>query len=174
MFYIADKMSNKILSFEEFSISESLRPLRIDYGTDLKNEEWNSVEDIKWTFIKYDRYFYCIIIDHGQIGFATSQFFDQKKMGVWENIPKYFDFDERKTSSAAKVFSHVFYVIIAGIKKYNIPLFFFSAQHPALGNVYKRMVEKNKYFLDAVDKAGFQSEGEIEGKFIFKKKGTNE
>lgn len=167
--WIKDKFSVKYLSFEEFCLSESLRPMSIDYGTDLKNELWHINGSIYWTFIKYNEYYYCIVIDDGQIGFAAGEFFDGSLYDDFNNVVRYFDFEERKTSSAVKVFAYIFYVILQGTQKYNLNKFWFSAQHPALGNVYQRMVDKNPYFMDSVKKAGFEYMGQNNGKYEFKR-----
>lgn len=172
MFWTKDKFSNKFLNFEEFCLSESIRPMSIDFGTDLKNKEWNvsQNEEVCWTFFKFQKYFYCVMIDGFQVGFATSEFFDERILKKLNKVTELFDFEERKTSSAASVFSFVFFVALQGIEEYNIPRFWFSAQNPSLGTVYSKMIGKNKYFMNAIENAGFEYTGEKEGKFNFRRK----
>lgn len=172
MIYMRDKFSSKILSFNEFCISESLRPMYIVYGTDLKNKEWNysSENETYWTFIKNDKYFYCIILSkEGDVGFATSEFFDQKFLSKWTNVLDFYSFDERKTSSALKVFSYVIFVILEGANGFKLDTIYFSGQHDALGKVYERMVKHNKYFLDSFKEAGYVYDKEENGKYYFRR-----
>jgi hypothetical protein len=171
MFFSKDKFTGKILSYKEFCLSESFRPLYIEYGTDLKNEEWYSDDEHFWTFVKYEKYYYCVVIDvYGDVGFATSDIFDKSIFSKWNGITDTFDFDERKTSSASKVFCYAMYVILQGLKEFNIREFKFSGQHAALGKIYKTVVSKNKYFLDSLKKEGYYFDREEDDEFYFKLK----
>lgn len=145
--YFDDKFSDRWLKFDEFCISESLRLMYINYGTDLSNKEWNVTNDEKlhWTFFRFEEYFYCVTVeDDGQVAFATSVVFDKEKLSRWRNVPLVFRFDEKKTSSASKVFSFALFVIVQGCKEFNINEFFFRGQNPSLGKIYSRMVYRNK------------------------------
>jgi len=171
MFWGRNNISGEYMKFKEFCLSESFRPLFIEYGTDLSNREWYSDEEQHWTFIKYEKYFYVVVVDiHGDVGFATSEVFYKKIFNKWKVIEQTFDFEERKTSTASKVFSYVMFVILKGLEEFNINEFKFSGQHAALGEIYKRVVNKNKYFMKAIEEARFYFDREEDGEFYFRRK----
>jgi hypothetical protein len=176
MFWTRDKFNYGFLSFYEFCISESLRPMNTKFGTDsyFMNEEWfkqygSDGKHIYWTFFRYEKYYYCVVLDGGNIGFATADVFDNTKINNYLLVKDMFNFNSRDTSSASKVFSYVIFVAIQGIKKFNWKEFYFYAQQPALGSIYKRMVYNNKFFLDSLKKEGFVFDREENERYYFKK-----
>jgi hypothetical protein len=165
----SDKFTGRRLTFSEYCLSESLRPIKTVFGTDLHNHKWYNKEDLYWTFFKTERYYYCVTLENGQVEFATSDIFDEENFSNWFNVAEAFDFDERKISSASKIFSNVMYIVIQGLNTFDIDEFYFYGYSPALGTLYQRMVYHNKFFLDSIKDNRFIFDREEDNKYFFKR-----
>lgn len=165
------------MNFHDYILSESIEPVKIEFGTDFKNEQWHSSANILYTFFKRkdfsidDLYAkankfpnerpYVIIIDRhnpvADVGFATGDYTpkDIAKLKDHLIMIDYFDFGLRKTSKALKVINNVFYVLIKGFKKFNLHEVSFKGANSDLIYTYDQML-KNKIFLKKLNSLGFE------------------
>jgi len=142
------------------SLLESIGPVKTDFGSDLKNNEWVDIIDVvktkknpmsssrkqlMFTFTQIDNYFYQIYLINNstwyELGFATSRKFDSSNPLSKENVES---FDKNRTNDARifSVFNRVFYISLEGLKKFNIDRVAFQGADIGLGKLYSRMMKQ--------------------------------
>ncbi len=162
--------NGKIFSFKNYLLSESIKPKEIKYGINYPlydNYIIKNVNNVYLTSFLFDEKIYTVIIDNeNSVGFHFSEIPNKEK--------DYFDIisvdtsgkDARNNSSAIRVFSFVFFIILEFIEKYNLKMVKFDAAHKSLGIVYDKMV-KNKFFYKEFQDRNFIFKGKIEDEYIF-------
>ena len=161
---------DNFLTFREYLLSESIRPIATNYGTDIdnnfSNNEWLIKGDNIYTFTEINNHFYCILLknisdDMYEIAFATSEF--------KTDDPKDYTVDRHKTQKILYVFGSLLYIFLEGIKQNkHINYIVFEAANAALGKAYDKIV-KNKWLLDSLKDIGFEYEGILGDYYTFKK-----
>lgn len=158
-----------VMLFRDYILSESIRPRYTEYGTDLKNRQWNHHNEGYFTFYEGEQYIYCVMItDKGNVGFFTSN----KDVDVSNiKLPRSvfdsgFTFEKRTTERYLKTFNRSFYVILEGVNKFKIDEVKFSGADINLSITYESLV-KNKFFLDVMRQEGFEYKGFILGDHTF-------
>ena len=120
----------KIMNFIEFTtLSESIEPVAIAYGTDYYNKEWNVYNEFKCTFYTYKNRSYCVVIAGDNVGFMTADHIVSiEKIHELSDIDD-FGFDRVRVSEACRTFNHFFYIIynICFYTIYNFKIERFSA-----------------------------------------------
>lgn len=152
-------IEDKILSFQEYCLTESIAPKKTAYGTndDADNKVIENVYEALITFFKSNGIVYAVLIksynDGVVVGFGAS---DVKNSFI-KNLKAFTDKRTNGLSGglAAQTFSKVFYVLVEIIKKKKLdyPLYF-SGADPRLGILYDAVV-KNKFFIEELKKLGY-------------------
>jgi len=170
----------KILTFEEYILSEAVKPketsygTNYDYGTPLLND-MNISDDmfgdlvVSTGFISKGMIYIVSILKTGEIAFISEEVNNSK--GSYSN-DSIFSSDNTKNKSlhALEVFSKVLYVIIKLLKEYPKDKVFFKAGTNAkLDRIYHSIV-KNKVFTESISATGFKLI-KTEGPDIIFKKG---
>jgi hypothetical protein len=154
----------RLLSFEEYLMSESFRPVEIQHGTnkDANNLEFGVQGESIYTLFKLNGVYYCVQyrVSDGRIGFGGSDQYSTQ-------LKDYPDSPIR-TKNAFKVFNHVFYIVSLMIKSYNLSKFIFTGARDGLIVVYSKMPH-NKSFTGELNKLGFEYKGNDNGTFIYGK-----
>jgi hypothetical protein len=91
--------------------------------------------------------------------------------GVSDNNTSDLDYysDERFiTSHPMAVFGKVFFILTHIITKTNTSFVKFDSANVALGRIYDKLV-KNKFFIKALTKLGFEYDGNVDGYYTFTK-----
>lgn len=156
--------NGNFISLSDFCLSESVRPSQIKFGTnsEMDNNKFISDTRMSLSFFKFDSAFFMVAFDKtdSMVAFGVSE---KHSLDPYD----YSD-DRKKTSKALKVFGHVLYVIME-LVKHDKPRFIkFESANPALGSVYDRMV-KNKFVSKYISDFGYEYDGLVEGKHIYKK-----
>lgn len=162
--------NGNIISFRDYLLSESIKSKIISYGTNYKeydNKKIENINSIKLTSFIFEDKVYTIIIDNSNsVGFHFSELPD-KEIDYFEIIKVDTSGKAvRNSSSAIKVFSYVFYVILEIADKFNLKELKFSAEHLSLGKVYDNLV-KNKFFIDELKSKNFNFIGKKDDEYIF-------
>jgi hypothetical protein len=146
----------KILSFTQFIMSESIEPVETLYGTDYQNKNWIVHGTFRVTFYKSDKYSYAVIIDGFNIGFMVADnIVPIEDLSDIENLGELFSFEKKKRSEALRTFNNFFYIILEGIKKFNLNNVHFNTDDADLGSVYNKIV-KNPFFNRQLNKVGLK------------------
>ena len=155
----------RVLSFGEYLMLESFRPTPIPFGTneDANNLEFNSQMLSIYTLFKLYNLYYCVqfSLTDGRVGFGASEFYSQF-IGDYPDSPV-------GTKNAFKVFNSVFYILSVLIEKYNVSEFRFTGARDGLIVVYSKL-HHNKFFINELNKLGFEYKGEDRGDFIYGRK----
>lgn len=160
--------NGEIISFSEFLMSESIVPMKTEFGTDISASD-GTIGDVGgllyWTVIKHKDFFYMLYYSKKSniSGFGFSDSWNGDFRGEME---KFTSGSKNLGASAIKVFGNIFYVLIKLIEKSNGKVVKFDAADMKLGKVYDRMV-KNKPFLNTIKKEGWTFQGKRDGFYIF-------
>lgn len=144
----------------------------IAFGTDLKNSQWHTDSKQMWTFFTYEKLYYVVIIalQGGNIAFATSNVFDEKKHSDSNSMYDDFTLKERETTtSPLKIFSFALNIAFKGLKKLDKKKFEFYGQSDKLASIYKRIVHDNKSFKKLLHDNLFMLYDEKYGVYKFQK-----
>ena len=164
------KRPQKIMGFIEFiSLSEAISPVQVDYGKNYKDHQWYEFGDSKLTFYAYRNRAYCVVIDDGDVGFMSAEGVpDVSELGA--NTIEEFGFDRTKSNHACTTFNQFFYIILQGIKRFDLSDVSFKGADSGLGNLYSKVV-KNPFFLKQLNTLGFDYHYDSrEDKHIFVKR----
>ena len=156
------------MSFRSFIMSESIEPVKTDYGTDYQNKKWIVADNVMLTFYKTKTNACCVIIDNGNIGFMTAENIPTPEELANTDIGELFSFDKRKRSNALKTFNYFFYIILEATHKFNLPVLYFNPADKELGDVYDRIV-KNPFFRQKLKDAGFEYIGMKNNNYLIKR-----
>lgn len=161
-------VDDKVLSFSDYVMCEpiSFKNKNINYGIDeeFKNKKWFIFKkDLHYTFLKIKEDLYCVtfIESSGNISFsrAIKPSIDISLIGNLEYMDEVFKDDRHETRNILKFFGIIFWVLVEGIKKYNLKKFRFDPANEALSLAYDKMV-KNKYLLKELEEVGFNYAGD--------------
>jgi len=147
---------DEFLTFKEYFLSESIKPLKTEYGSNpslFNNSRYVIYKgNIRGTcFIDNDLLYAVQYSDDGEIAFGVSS----KIPKTEQELLKISFTDERITSkSALKVFNKIFYVLIDIIVLLDKKLIYFSSANESLFSLYSAMT-KNKYFNAELNKIGY-------------------
>ena len=153
-----------MMSFREFCLSEAIVPKQTSYGINANLNDQQTFEHSGYVLsIFEDNGMYYVAGLHrmtGEVVFGASS----KKSF---DLRDYTD-NRTQTRNALSVFSKVLHVVSQIGQSINVSYMRFDSANPALGSVYDRMV-KNTYFLQAINKLGYEYQGKFEGEHIFKR-----
>lgn len=168
MSFVYDK--GEIKTSREYLLSESIQPVVTEFGVDLRDRQWVSVNGGKYTFFKdgsKEIYYMVLLHDTGEVGFGSSdKWIDPYNMAQLQK--EFSGGKKQKSGNALRVFNNFFYVVMEGVKKYNVKKVFFDAEDPQLGFIYRKVVS-NKYFLGKMRDLGFNYVGKSNEDFVFER-----
>lgn len=128
-------------------LNEIVKPIKVEYGTDYKNTQWDSSHNTHETLFKYDDLKYQVVIDNGEVSFYV---FDEKNQSFNMNptLIKHI---------SSPIFSRVIYIMFEGLNKFNINSFYFLASNTndGLKSFYDK-ITKNSLFIDMMASNGFK------------------
>jgi hypothetical protein len=157
------------MTYSEFLLSESVSPVKTNYGTDLSNEEIIFENDQHFTFFKMKDLYYLVGVNSktGEIYFGTSDTFDTESE---DNIDNFDDTKRGTNKLSLRVFNNVFYVLLEILKDISdIKKLYFNGANKDLENTYSLIV-KNKFFLEKLKELGYNYKGKIDNNFTFRRK----
>jgi hypothetical protein len=156
--------SGTLLSFDEYLILESFRPIEVQYGT---NKETNNLEfgvqnESIYTLFKLNEVYYCVqySVTTGRVGFGGSDKYSSD-VGDYPDSPI-------RTKNAFRVFNHVFYILKLIIENYSVSEFKFTGARDGLIVVYSKL-HHNKFFVNELRELGFEFKGDDKGTFVYGK-----
>lgn len=162
MFVVED---NKLLTFSEFLVSESIKPKIVDYGTDLNNKEWKRLNYNSYiTAFKSSGLIYIVFYRNGYIGLFSGKvepFDNLEYIDSFEDLINVYNMDRTNTSEGIIIFNKAFYVFVQIIKLYNPKQILFDGNDKDLGGMYEKIVQ-NKFFLNQIKELGYCYVGKIE------------
>jgi hypothetical protein len=171
------RYNNRIYSFSEFLLSESIKPKKTPYGlnfSDFNDSEIHEGGFLATCFLhpEQEEGILVAILETGECSFGTFllQNFNADS-SVLDFIEVLSDKKKSNGSPGLKIFNSVFYVLLEIIKKFDLNKIYFNASNKDLGNAYERMV-KNEYFLQELEHIGFFYRNENENHIFTKGKGT--
>lgn len=158
--------NEKMLSFSEFCLSESISPKKVPYGTNSKidNLKFDKNDNILYTFFESQNNFYLVTFLESsdkqsvEIGFGVS---DQFSKNLYD-----YTADRQSTRNALSVLSNILYIVFEIVSKLKFPDIKFESANPALGSVYARMVQ-NKFVLKYIEDYGYHYNGIQNGFYTF-------
>jgi len=185
------------LSFKNFLLTqggslivEGISPSPIEYGNDLLNKMWLTLDttgkvkirkdkrkfsgEMKYTFCQIkDKYYQIYIIKNEEVdayefGFVVSDSFNKIYAGDMNYLVRYFSYDRSNYSNAITVFNNMFYIFLQGISKFNLKRIVFKGSDLDLGNLYTKLV-KNEKFIAILKDNGFELVESTGVYFIFSK-----
>jgi len=167
--FVPDEENETFISFRKFILSEAILPKQTEFGTDMKNETWLRFKNITVTFFKHNDMFYNISIDldSNDVGFGSSDKFPENFK--YKTIQEYFTTTRKHSlENASVIFNKVFYVILIGAKKYNIPEVIFQGDNPELRSFYDHLME-NTLFLKRMKTEGYEFVRKLGRFYIFER-----
>lgn len=155
---------NKILTYNQYVLSEAIKPKVTDYGTDGMNGYFSLSDNNLYTFFIHKDKSYLFVIDkvNGEVGFSS-------KEGNISLNPSDYSLDSKNIHNAISVFNKVLYLITIAVKKHNLVTIMFEPANEYLGNFHKKLVN-NDNFLKVLSDLGFVYHNDIKDKFIFTRK----
>lgn len=160
---------HKMMSLNDFLLSESIRPKEIKFGTnpETDNLKFKTIDTFTGTFFTALQAWFAVVINskNGDVMFGISEQFSDKFSAYTDEKIR-----SLNSSQVPRIFSFVFFIVIQLLKKEENQLkeIRFSGT-PVTGNLYKRLV-RNKAFLEELENIGFSYRGFVDDYYIFIKK----
>ena len=157
-----------ILSFNQFLLSEAIRPFRISFGSNSAMDNGKIVDEspVSYTFFKHNNIYYCVFLGYrnntdAEVGFGASKTFSL-------DVNNYTD-SQIGGTNALKIFSQVFFVLLKIVEgNPRLKRILFSSANPKLGRVYDTVVT-NKIFIDELESIDYVYDNKHLDYHIFKK-----
>lgn len=161
--------NNKIISFSDYCLSESIKPKEINYGTNnlFNNSEFIKIGSLILTSFEFNDKVYTVINSENDIGFhaLNKSEINYLNFNYIEEIQK--KSIELTASNAIKIFSFVFFIIKDMIKKYNLTIITFDGENVKLSKMYDNLI-KNKFFIEEMKNLKFEYCEDSKNKHTFK------
>lgn len=178
MIIIGKRTNQGFLTFNEWLLTESIKPKYTLFGTNTDKYDNNNILKIQYdgkttyeTYFIADNKLYTIQYNGVNTNLVSIGF------GVSKDIPKtQEELDNVKLShnkvvsiSALDIFNKVFYIVTKTIFNLKKDIYFEAASDD-LKNIYNKLID-NKYFNDELNKLGYSNLIKYKNKYISKYKG---